>query len=107
MHQTVPKKPVFDEFRKLFFEQVNSINGSKINDPFLKWNETGSSETRSKILESFHAKISELYGIELEKKKPLADIDGYIESVVVQIHHEYSTMYLIERINDKIRAKKN
>ena len=107
MHQTVPKKPVFDEFRKLFLEQVNLINGSKINDPFLKWNETGSSETRSKILENFYAKITELYGIEIEQKKSLADIDGYIESVVIQIHHEYSTMYLIERINDKIRAKKN
>ena len=107
MNQAAPKKPAFNDFRKLFLEQVNLINGSNINDFYLKWNETGNSETRSKVLDSFHAKITELYGLEIEKKKSLVDVEGFIESVIIQIHHEYSTVYLIERINDKIRAKKN
>ncbi|ACV63184.1 hypothetical protein Dtox_2373 [Desulfofarcimen acetoxidans DSM 771] len=107
MNLTTPKKPDFNEFRKLFMEQLSLISGNNIDDPFLKWQETGKRETRLKLLENFYAKIVELYGLEIEQNASLVDLDGYIESVIVQIHHTCSTMYLVERINDKIRAKMN
>ncbi|WP_066638903.1 hypothetical protein [Desulfolucanica intricata] len=107
MNPNINKRPTFEEFRQLFLKRLNVIYESNIEDPFYKWNEIGNKETRLNILQQFYKSIFELYEIDMEIDETLVDLDGFIESVVVRIYHTYSTMHLVERINNKIRAKMN
>lgn len=101
------KRPEFDDFRELFLECLS--HDYKI-DPLLcnkkKWLDLGDDKYRRNILESLNEKLEKKYGVEFEINRRLLGVDGPVESAIIQIFHELSTINIMARINAKILARR-
>jgi len=102
------KKPKFDDFREIFLNCLSEITGqdttvlAKTN-----WHEADLYETRQRVLETVREKMHAGYGVEFEVNQRLLSLKGPVESVIIQTYHELNTIYLMERINAKIKSKMN
>lgn len=97
------EKPSFNKIREdfiLFVEQVTSLKVGSEN----LWREIGDSEVRDRIIKDFIRQMEQQYALEIVLKSPLADKEGSVEGVVGELYHIFSTMFLVEAINYKIRA---
>jgi ERCC4-type nuclease len=52
-------------------------------------------------------KVQADYGVDFEVNRRLLSVFGTVESAVIQTYHELNTIFLMEKINNKIRAKFN
>ncbi len=98
------RQPSFVQFRDYFMKQAAEVVGGAISDSYMPWREIGSLELRKKILHRIKDDLEKEFGFEIIIDDNLADSEGAVESVAIQMHHTFSTMYLVERINAKIAA---
>ncbi|MCL6634415.1 MAG: hypothetical protein K6T29_01430 [Peptococcaceae bacterium] len=101
------KRPDFDTFREIFLSCLAGAAGQEAAAAGAEWSGIGDGEVRRKVLEAVKEKIREEYGLEFEVNHRLLSVPGPVESAVIQTFHELNTIYLMERINAKIRAKMN
>ncbi|HOV79979.1 MAG TPA: hypothetical protein PK728_07690 [Bacillota bacterium] len=102
------KRPDFDQFRSLFLSCLTDIAGGE-PETLAKtgWHEIGSLEERRRMLALVAGRTKENFGIGFEINSRLLNVEGSVESAVIQAYHELNTIWLIERINLKIRARMN
>lgn len=101
----VLKKPDFDTFRAIFLACLERYNSSAVK--VSQWQELGGIELRRQILESVNQKLMEGWGLSFEVNSRLLQLAGPVESVIIQAYHEFNTIYMMEKINEKIRARLN
>ncbi|MEG6616044.1 hypothetical protein V6C27_06335 [Peptococcaceae bacterium 1198_IL3148] len=101
------RQPTFIQFRVTFLETVKKITGSDGIDAYTEWQDVGDLETRKAILNKVKQSIITDFGFEPVLVEGLYDYQGPVESVANQVHHVFSTMYLVERINAKHAAGLN
>lgn len=102
------KRPDFDSFKRMFLETLEALTGSGSRDKLdTPWKDLGDEELRRDILERLREKVRADYGVDFEVNHRLLSVFGTVESAVIQTYHEMNTIYLMEKINDKIRAKFN
>lgn len=102
------KRPDFDSFRSVFLECLVQLTRlDPLTCTAIKWDEVGSLEVRSRILESVNAKLLEACGLGFEVNHRLLKVEGTVESAMIQAYHELNTIYLLEKINEKIRSRLN
>jgi hypothetical protein len=102
------KRPDFDSFRAVFIEcLVQLTNLDPLSSTEIKWNEVGNLELRRQNLESCNAKLQESSGLGLEVNHRLLNVEGPVESAIIQSYHELNTIYLLEKINEKIKKRLN
>lgn len=102
------KRPNFDTFRVIFLECLAGCAGPGVLDRLdLPWVELGEVTLRQKVLEQVKDKIRLDFGVEFEVNQRLLSVPGTVESAVIQTYHELNTTYLMEKINNKIRARMN
>jgi hypothetical protein len=102
------KRPDFDSFRVIFLEclvQLTSLDPSA--STAIKWDEVGNLEVRRQILGSVNAKLQEGSGLGFEVNHRLLNVEGPVESAIIQSYHELNTIYLLEKINEKIKKRLN
>ncbi|HBC92689.1 MAG TPA: hypothetical protein DCZ10_07230 [Pelotomaculum sp.] len=100
------KRPDFDSFRTIFLECLVQANLKPLNGS-TRWDELGSLEARCQILEAVNAKLQDSCGLGFEINHRLLKVEGPVESAIIQAYHELNTIYLVEKINNKIRARLN
>lgn len=96
-------KPSFYKFREEFFTLVNEITGVQA-EPGDNWTNVGNSELREQIIKSMTRRMEEEYSLEMVLQESIRDKEGSVEGVAVELYHVFSTMFLVEVINSKIRA---
>ncbi|MBM7855387.1 hypothetical protein JOC37_001781 [Desulfohalotomaculum tongense] len=96
------RQPSFVKFREYFFNVVKEVTGQDIVNPYAAWQELGDAQIREQILSKVKSHLESEYGFEVILPGNLVQFDGAVESVANQIHHNFSTVYLVERINAKI-----
>lgn len=102
------QRPDFEAFRVVFLEcLVQFTNQEPLASAATRWDEIGSLEVRREILESVNAKIQDNFGLNFEVNHRLLKVEGPVESVIIQAYHELNTIYLVEKINNKIRGRLN
>jgi hypothetical protein len=102
------KKPKFDDFRESFLNCLSGITG---RDAAVlaksDWQEAGLDEARQRVLEAVKEQMNAGYGVDFEVNHRLLSVQGPVESVIIQTYHELNTIYLMERINAKIKSQMN
>lgn len=101
------KQPSFVQFRINFLESVKALASDNGIDAYTEWQDVGDLETRKDILNKVQQDILTDYGFEPVIFDKLYDFEGPVESVANQVHHVFSTMYIMERINAKQIARRN
>jgi len=102
------KRPDFDSFRTIFLECLGqSTDLEPLNSAAARWDELGDLEMRRQILESVNSKLQDSCGLSFEVNHRLLKVEGPVESVIIQAYHELNTIYLVEKINNKIRGRLN
>ncbi len=96
------RRPNFDKFRHWFIEEVNRHVAQKIDNPLVPWLEVGDREKREAIIESFMHFLESNFGFRPVINTKLSTMEGPLESVVIRIFHTFSTMLLVEHINQKV-----
>ncbi|WP_031514985.1 hypothetical protein [Desulfofalx alkaliphila] len=99
------RQPSFITFRETFLNAVEQITGNMV-EPSALWKEIGDEETREQVLEKVVDDLEKEYGFRTVIPNNLVDFDGGVEGVANQVHHNFNTMYLIEKINAKIMARR-
>ncbi|MDD4237461.1 MAG: hypothetical protein PHT62_02715 [Desulfotomaculaceae bacterium] len=100
------KRPDFDSFRTVFLECLEqSTNLEPSSSAQTRWAELGNLEVRRQILESVNAKLLASCGLSFEVNHRLLKVEGSVESAIIQAYHELNTIYLVEKINNKIRGR--
>ncbi|AGL01928.1 hypothetical protein [Desulfoscipio gibsoniae] len=103
------KRPTFDQFKVWFMDEVNRYSKNNIDNSYMSWSDVGNDEIRAEIIESFMKVLEKSFGFRPLIEDPLSTMDGSVESVVIRIYHVFSTMFLVEHINEKMygeRAKR-
>lgn len=101
------KRPNFDTFREIFLDCLACCVDGTQDRLDLPWVEIGEVPLRQKVLEQVKEKVRLDYGVEFEVNQRLLSVPGTVESAVIQAYHELNTICLMEKINDKIRARMN
>lgn len=102
------ERPDFEAFRSIFLECLAQVAGSAPKDCLqTRWDEVGGLEERRQILEFVNAKLQDDCGVYFEVNHRLLQVDGPVESAIIQAYHELNTIYLLEKINKKIRQRQN
>jgi len=102
------KRPDFEAFRETFLHCLSAFTGRDLLElPEVKWAEVGAEDARRELLEVVIVKLRESHGVEFEINHRLLSLEGPVESLIIQAYHELNTIYLMERIYAKIRAKLN
>ncbi len=70
------------------------------------WAEGLEETVREALLESVRKRLSERSCIVYEVNARLLKVPGTVESAIIQAFHELNTIWLMERINEKIRARR-
>lgn len=99
------ERPSFAEFKERFIAVTEREMPGKAIDGATGWVELGDEKTRKNILYAMKAGLEEEYNVELVITPDLFDLDCSLEGLISRLHHVFSTVYLMERINDKIRAR--
>lgn len=103
------KRPTFDQFKVWFIDEAQRYTEVSIDNSYMPWFDVGSEETRGEIIESFMRILESRFGFRPVIEEHLSTMDGALESVMIRIYHVFSTMFLVEHINEKMykeRAKK-
>lgn len=101
-------RPDFNSFRNVFLECLGQLTElDPLNSTAVKWDEVGSLEVRQQILESVNARLQDSCGLTFEVNPRLLQVEGPVESAIIQAYHEFNTIYLFEKINEKIRKRLN
>jgi len=102
------KRPEFESFRAIFVECVVKITGLEPSAcTAIRWDDAGNLDERRQILEAVNDRLQDSYGVSFEVNNRLLKVDGPVESAIIQAFHELNTIYLMEKINDKIRRRLN
>lgn len=102
------KRPEFEPFREVFLSCLSrELNGDLSVYEKKEWVDLGDPETRRKILESVNKELKKNYGVEFAINQRLLSVPGPVESAIIQTFHELSTITIMERINAKIKARRN
>jgi hypothetical protein len=104
MTTQLKERPTFEQFKDYLKEAVARVTGLTAGD-LDRWVNLGDEGIRSAILLQLKEKLEGEYGVELVWEERMAGADLTLESVAIQLHHVYSTVYLMERINSKIRNR--
>jgi hypothetical protein len=101
------ERPSFGEFREHFLAVIGEeINGQAV-DGAASWTGLENEETRKNILYAMKARMEGEYNVELVITPDLYNLKCSLEGLISRLHHVFSTVYLMERINDKIRARRH
>ncbi|MFZ5644299.1 MAG: hypothetical protein ACOY46_11980 [Bacillota bacterium] len=100
------ERPSFDVFKDLLIKTVSGVTGKECSSSD-RWLDLGDEAVRQGILYTFKKNIESEYGVELVLREGLFNSDIVIESMAIQLHHVFNNVYLMERINYKIRQRKN
>ena len=100
------KRPDFEQFKTLFMEEVIRCTNSSDKNTFRPWLEVGNESLRQEIINSFVSILVNRYGVTPVLDEPLSSLDSPIESVINRIYHVFSTMFLVEHINEKMYGKR-
>lgn len=96
------KRPSFNQFRDWFLETAERHSPGKARNPMAQWHSVGGETLRQKIVQSFLEDLEMKFAFRPLIKGDLHRLDASIESVANQIFHTFSTMFLVEHINDKM-----
>ena len=102
------KRPTFEQFKASFMEEVNrysQCSEQENGDAYRPWFGVGDEPLRRKILDSFMLALEKRYGFSPVLGEPLSELEAPIESVINRIFHVFSTMFLVEHINEKMYGK--
>ncbi len=102
---SAPKRPDFEQFRDALIAVIKEHIRQEAVDPFYPWLQVGDESTREAILHIFKNQMESTYGVELVVEPHLVSLDRPVESIAIQLHHVFNTVFLMEQINAKIRAK--
>ncbi|MEG6523484.1 hypothetical protein [Desulfotomaculum sp. 1211_IL3151] len=97
------EKPTFEKFRESFLQLMEQFTEKEPN-PYDDWLEIADSEIRESIIRQFIQSNEQQYGFEIVLQGKLANREGSVEGVVGELYHVFSTMFLVEVINSKIRS---
>ncbi|GAB6180547.1 hypothetical protein JCM14036_18660 [Desulfotomaculum defluvii] len=97
------EKPTFEKFRVNFLQVVHQVSGIKPN-PYDSWGDIANGEVRERIIREFIRLLEQQFGFEIVVQGKLDNREGSLEGVVGELYHLFSTMFLIETINSKIRS---
>ncbi|HPU35540.1 MAG TPA: hypothetical protein PLA91_01970 [Bacillota bacterium] len=98
-------RPDFDWYRSLFLECMSKFKEWNIPDCCeKKWLELNDEDSRRRLLEAVRSELKKRCGSAFEINRRLLSIDGPVESVIIQTFHEFSTIYLVNTINEKVMA---
>lgn len=104
MQGKLKERPSFEHFKSCLKAAIREVTGFDAGDSD-RWPGIGDEGKRKEILSSLKRSLEAEYGVELPvDNMPAAD--ATIESIAVQLHHVYSTVYLMERINQKIIGRR-
>ncbi|MHB8157920.1 MAG: hypothetical protein ACYDEQ_11100 [Desulfocucumaceae bacterium] len=106
MSLKLKERPSFDQFKEFFKAAVAQHTGKAPGD-YDRWLELGDEEKRWSLLRTLKERVEEEYGVELLLQEKLVSDNTLFESITIKLYHVYSTVYLMERINSKIRARQN
>jgi len=102
------KRPDFDTFRSMFLESLANLTGWPPSHlPGEAWAEMGGEEIRVKVLTNVNLALKNDFGVEFEVNQRLINLEGPVESVIIQAFHELNTIFLMERIYARIRSSQN
>lgn len=99
--------PSFEQFKGYLFSAIHQKFPDLEINPYSRWTELAGGKDRKEILYNLKRMVEEEYDVELVIAPDLFNLDTILESLASQLHHVYSTVYLMERINDKIRARQH
>ncbi|MFZ5597285.1 MAG: hypothetical protein ACOY31_09780 [Bacillota bacterium] len=102
MNRELKPQPNFYQFKEFVREAVKEKTGLDDIDDRQRWLEIGDEEKRQEILYSLKAFLEGEYGVEMPLPDNAENADIYFESMCIQLHHTYSNVYLMERINRKV-----
>lgn len=100
------KRMNFVEFRDLLLRVITENTKREIGDTSFPWLEVGNEKVREAILQTFKQQVESSYDVELVVEPHLVSLDRPIESIAIQLHHVFNTVSLMERINAKIKARR-
>lgn len=101
------KRPTFDQFRIWFLEEVMKHTTKNVPSSFMSWSDVGSTELRKEIIESFMQTLESKFGFRPVFKEDISKMNGSLESVVITIFHVFSTMFLVDHINEKMYKQRD
>lgn len=101
------KRPSFDQFRQLFMDIIAEHSQVDLRDGILPWPEVGDEKKRRNILTAFEQRLEKELGVPVYIERGLGDLDKPTESVVIQLFHVFSTVYLVEHINQKAYGRRS
>lgn len=99
------ERPSFDKFKEHFIAVIEQETPGEAIAGNTGWIALGDEKTRKNILYALKAGLEEEYNVELVITPDLCNLDCSLEGLVSRLYHVFSTVYLMERINDKIRAR--
>ncbi len=105
MQKEIKVAPTFEQFKQFLREAVKEVTGTNPDD-FQGWLEIGNEDERAEILRYFKVSLEREYGVELLLPANMEMANIFFESVTTQLHHVFSTVYLMERINHKIMKRR-
>jgi hypothetical protein len=97
------EKPTFIQVRRDFLALIERECKIKVTTEQV-WTELADTETRERIIKEFIKQMEQQYGFEIVLKSSLKDKEGLVEGVVGELYHVFSTMFLVEAINSKLRV---
>jgi hypothetical protein len=101
----IMNRPDFEWYRSLFLKCMSKFKEWDIPDCCgEKWLELNDEDSRRELLEAVSAELKKSCGSAFEVNRRLLSVDGPVESVIIQTFHEFNTIYLVNRINEKIMA---
>lgn len=100
------QRPNYDVFLNKLLETARNFVQMDI-EAATPWLSLGDDRTRSMVLALFKDAIESEYQVELVVEQNMVNLDRPLESIALQLHHVFSTVHLMERINAKIRARLN
>jgi len=106
MGAQMKERPTFEQFKSYLKEAVAVVAGQADAERD-RWADIGDEVKRAAILQQLKKRLESEYGVELVWGENIVSADLPLESVAIQLHHVYSTVYLMERINNKIRNRKS
>lgn len=102
------KRPSFEQFREWFVKEVKKYTPVEIKNTYMAWAKVGDEELREDIIEAFMQTLEKRFGFRPVFNERLSTMDGSMESVIIRIFHVFSTMFLVDHINEKMyKQRKN
>lgn len=102
MHIGDVEKPGFESFKEMFINQIKDKFNLGGADREMFWQGLDQSQ-RKEFIQLFVAELEKKYGLEVVLDSAVEQKVS-LESAIIDLYHTFSTMFLVESINCKIRA---